>query len=281
MISQFKSQVISKEKLNEKIFKLTLSSPFISQRAKPANFVNVRVSPTSSYGFHFAQFPLLRRAFSVHNVNKKMKSFEILFKVVGKGTEILSKKSPGDTIDLLGPIGNNFSVPRKGETVMLVAGGMGIAPLWFLFTRLIKKIDQEKLMFFLGAKTQKELLYYEKLKDLGANLIPTTDDGSLGSRGLVTEAFLKEIRRLDLAHRKRGENESGKLMIYSCGPPGMLKRMSEISKRYDFSCQISLEGCMPCGVGACWGCVVKLENGTYKRICIDGPVFDAKEVVLE
>jgi dihydroorotate dehydrogenase electron transfer subunit len=257
--------VISKEKLRKNIFKFTLSSPLISQRAKPGNFVHIKVSPT--------QYPLLRRAFSVHSVDKKRKTFEILFKVVGKGTEILSKSSPGDTLDLLGPIGNNFSLPKKEKTVMLVAGGMGIAPLWFLFANLVKKIDKEKLIFFLGAKTNDELLYYEKLKQVGADLMVTTDDGSFGIKGLVTEVFLKEIQR-----RK---NEPRKLEVYSCGPSEMLKKMSEISKRYGFSCQISLEGHMACGVGACWGCAVKLEDGGYKRVCIDGPVFDAKEVVLD
>ena len=273
MISQFTSPIISKEKLGEKIFKLTLSSPHISKRAKPGNFVYIKVSPN--------WYPLLRRAFSVHNVDKQKRSFDVLFKVVGKGTEILSEKSVGDVLDLLGPIGNDFSLPHKGKTVMLVAGGMGIAPLWFLFTNLIKKIDKKRLLFFLGARTQKELLYYKKLKDWGINLIVTTDDGTFGTKGLVTEVFFKEIKRFDLAHHKRRKNESKNLMICSCGPPEMLKKMSEISKEYDLSCQISLEGSMACGVGACWGCVAKLENGGYKRVCIDGPIFDAREVVLE
>ncbi len=265
MISQFTSSVISKEKLSEKIFKLTLSSSYISKNAKPGNFVHIKVSPHP--------YPLLRRAFSLHYVNIQKKSFDILFKVVGKGTEILSEKSPEDTLDLLGPIGNSFSLPPKGKMVMLVAGGMGIAPLWFLFTNLIKKIDKERLLFFLGAKTKKELLYCEKLKELGANLRVTTDDGSYGTKGLVTDVFLKEI--------KKGKAGSKKLMVYSCGPEEMLKKMSEISKRYDLPCQISLEGSMACGVGACWGCVVRLANGGYKRVCIDGPVFDAREVVLD
>jgi dihydroorotate dehydrogenase electron transfer subunit len=265
MISQFICSIISKEKLREKIFKLTLSSPLIAQGAKPGNFVHIKVSSHS--------YPLLRRAFSVHDIDKQKGSFDVLFKVVGNGTRILSEKSPGDRLDLLGPIGNGFSLPQNGETVMLVAGGMGIAPLWFLFTNLIKKNDRDKLIFFLGAKTKKELLYYEKLEHLGANLKVTTDDGSFGTKGLVTEVFLQEIAR-----RKK---ERPKLMVYSCGPPEMLKKMADISKRYNFSCQISLEGHMPCGVGACWGCVVKLENGGYKRVCIDGPVFDAREISLE
>jgi len=265
MISQFTSLIISKEKLGEGIFKLNLSSPLIPKGAKPGNFVHIKVNPHPH--------PLLRRAFSIHNVDKQKRSFEVLFKVVGKGTEILAKKSAGEVLDILGPVGNNFSHPQTGKTVMLVAGGMGIAPLWFLFTNLVKKIDKEKLIFFLGAKTQDELLYGKKLKQWGANLVVTTDDGSFGTKGLITDVFLREI--------KKRKHTSGKLMVYSCGPPDMLKKMSEISKRYDFSCQISLEGGMACGVGACWGCAVKLENGGYKRVCIDGPVFDAKEVVLE
>lgn len=265
MIFQSTSSIVLKEKLSQEMFRLTLLSPSISRRAKPGNFVHLKVTPN--------HYPLLRRAFSVHSVDRQKKSFDVLFKVVGKGTEILSEKSQGDVVDLLGPIGNNFSLPQKGENAMLVAGGMGVAPLWFLFSNLIKKVDKEKIIFFLGAKTKKEVLYYEKLKKSGVNLIVTTDDGSFGNKGLITSAFLKEIRK-----RKNGTRD---LMVYSCGPCEMLKRMSEISKEYDLSCQISWEGHMACGVGACWGCAVKLKNGGYKRVCVDGPVFDAREVVLE
>jgi dihydroorotate dehydrogenase electron transfer subunit len=265
MLSQFTSSVISKEKLSEKIFKLTLSSSHIARTAKPGNFVHIRVNPD--------HHPLLRRAFSVHGVDEEKRCFEVLFKVVGRGTQILSEKSPGEALDILGPIGKGFSFPQEGETVMLVAGGMGIAPLWFLLTSLIDQIPKERVMFFLGAKTEEELVYCERLKGLGTNLIVTTDDGSFGAKGLVTDVFLREINKR--------ENGSEKLVVYSCGPQEMLKKMSEISKEYNFSCQISLEGSMACGVGACWGCAVKLENGGYKRVCIDGPVFDAREVVLE
>jgi dihydroorotate dehydrogenase electron transfer subunit len=265
MLSQFTSPVISKEKLTEKTFKLTLSSSHIAKSAKPGNFVHIKVNPN--------HYPLLRRAFSVHWVDKEKQRFEVLFKVVGRGTEILSEKSPGDILDILGPIGKGFSFPQKEETAMLVAGGMGIAPLWFFLTSLIDKIPRESVTFFLGARNEKELVYYERLRDLGTNLIVTTDDGSFGAKGLVTDVFLKEI--------KKRENESKKLVVYSCGPQEMLKRMSEISKECDLSCEISLEGSMACGVGACWGCAVRLKDGGYKRICIDGPVFDAREVVLE
>jgi len=264
MISQLSSPIISKQKLKEDIFKLTLRSPFISKTAKPGNFVHIKVNPN--------YYPLLRRAFSIHHVDKQKRSFDVLFKVVGKGTEILSRKAPGDILDILGPIGNSFSLPQKEKEVMLVAGGMGIAPLWFLLNQLIKRFDKDKVTFFLGAKSKKELLYAKKLNSMGSNLIVATDDGSVGRKGLITEIFKKEI--------KKKKYDPRKLAVYSCGPQMMLKRMTDIAKRLDLFCQISLETHMACGVGACWGCVVQKKDGIYKRTCVDGPVFDAREVNL-
>lgn len=265
MISQFSSSVLSKENLQEKVFKLTLSSPFISKTSEPGNFIHVKVDSIDS--------PLLRRPFSIHNVEKDKEAFEILLKVVGHGTKILSKKSPGDTLDILGPIGNSFSLPEQEKDIMLVAGGMGIAPLWFLFNRLIRRPRKNKLTFFLGAKSEEELVYVEKINRLGGRLILTTDDGSAGRKGMVTEIFLREM--------KKRNRDPKKLAVYSCGPSMMLKRMAKIAKRLDLSCQISLETHMACGVGACWGCVVKRKDKTYKRVCVDGPVFDAREIILE
>lgn len=261
MLSLISCAVLSKENLLEEIFKLILSSPYISKTAKPGNFVHIKVSSND--------YPLLRRAFSIHSVNEKEKSFEILFKVVGKGTEVLSKVAPGDTLDLLGPIGNTFSLPSRGKEIVLVAGGMGIAPLWFFLSRLIKTTEKMKLTFFFGVKNKKELLYVEEFKKIRTDLIVTTDDGSVGRKGLVTDVFLKAIRK---------KTDLQKLVVYSCGPQMMLQRMSEIAKSLDLSCQISLETHMACGVGACWGCVIKLNDGTCRRVCVDGPVFDAKEV---
>jgi len=256
---------LSREKLGEKIFKLTFSFPLIFRKAKPGNFVHIKVNS--------GDLPLLRRPFSIHRVEKDKSLFEILFKVVGEGTEILSRKSPGETLDILGPIGNSFSLPRGRKEILLVAGGMGMAPLWFLFSRLIKRVPPERLTFFLGAKSKKELLYADELKETKAKLILATDDGTAGRRGAVTEVFFKEIR-------KRGCDPKN-IAAYSCGPHKMLKRMSWMAKRMDFFCQISLETHMACGVGACWGCVVKHKDQTYKRACVDGPVFDARMVELE
>ena len=265
MIYQLLTSVLSKEKLQEEVFRLILSSLIISKTSRPGNCVPIKVSSNDC--------PLLRRAFSIHGVEKDQGRFEILFKVVGKGTRILTKASPGDAFDVLGPIGNGFSLPKKGKEIMLVAGGMGIAPLWFLFNHLIKRFHKNKLTFFLGAKSKEELLYAEELKDMGARLIVATDDGSAGRKGLVTEVFLKEI--------EKRKHDLQKLAVYSCGPQMMLKRMSEIAKRLDLFCQISLETHMACGVGACWGCVIKQKDQTYKRVCVDGPVFDARKVSLK
>jgi dihydroorotate dehydrogenase electron transfer subunit len=264
MISLFSSPVLSKENLQEKIFKLTLFSPLVSKKARPGSFIHLKVGSD--------HFPLLRRAFSIHDVNAEQKSFDILFKVVGRGTDLLSKVAPGDTLSILGPIGNSFALPPKGKEIVLVAGGMGIAPLWFLLIHLLGRFHPDQLTFFLGAKTKKELLYTEKMRSMGVRLIITTDDGSLGRKGKVTEVFLNEIKKRYPDHRS--------LAVYSCGPQMMLSKMSEAAKRLDLPCQVSLETHMPCGVGACWGCVVKLTGGTYQRVCVDGPVFDAKEVSL-
>ncbi|MFH1336407.1 MAG: dihydroorotate dehydrogenase electron transfer subunit [Candidatus Zixiibacteriota bacterium] len=263
MLSQLPISVSSKETLQENIFKLTLSSPFISKRAKPGNFVHIRVGSGDN--------PLLRRAFSIHSIDKN--NFDILFRVVGKGTEILSRTNPGERLDILGPIGNNFTLPSKNKEIMLVAGGMGIAPLWFLLTHLKDKgFDPSRITFLYGAKTKGELLCLDKFKKIKVRLILTTDDGSKGKRGLVTDSFLQEIKRRNQDHSN--------LTVYSCGPEMMLAKMSELAKEFELPCQISLETHMACGVGACWGCAVKSSDGTYRRACADGPVFDAREVNL-
>jgi dihydroorotate dehydrogenase electron transfer subunit len=154
---QLLTPVLSNERLQEKVFKLTLSSPLISRISRPGHFVHARVSSGCN--------PLLRRAFSIHSLNKNKDSFEILFRVIGKGTEILSQVHPSDTLDVLGPIGNGFSLPKKGQKIMLVAGGMGIAPLWFLFNHLIKRYPKDDLTFLVGAKNREELLYVENKRE--------------------------------------------------------------------------------------------------------------------
>ena len=255
--------LISIRRLKEDIFQLKFYSPEMVKLAQPGNFVHIRVSPTNP--------PLLRRAFSIHSIDSKIKTFDVLFKAVGPGTEVLSQKKFKDRVNILGPLGNNFSYPKPKGKVILVAGGIGIAPLFFLASFLIrnKELDPKRIDFLYGEKSKKDLVCLDDLKELKVSLFLATEDGSSGFKGLVTELFLR---------KRKNSFKSRDTIIYSCGPQKMMEKMAEISKRYDLCCQLSLESHMPCGIGACMGCVVKYGDKAYKRICSDGPVFDAQEV---
>jgi len=257
--------LLAVENLGERLFGLKIYSPPISKKALPGNFCHLRVNESYS--------PLLRRAFSFHRVEKGRSSFELLFKVVGPGTGILSRKNPGERIDFLAPLGNSFSFPKKDENAVLLAGGMGIAPLFYLINSLLaKKFNPERITLFFGVKRKNEYLLINEIVSTGIRLHLATEDGSSGYKGMITELFTQELKT------KRLKAERTK--FYACGPNPMLKKVSEISRKFNLDCQVSLESHMPCGVGACMGCVVNTIKG-YKRVCKDGPVFDAREVILD
>lgn len=193
---------------------------------------------------------ILRRAFSIFDKDDDRLSF--LYKVVGKGTRWLSERRIGYTLNIFGPLGNGFSL-AKGK-VLLVGGGSGIAPLYYLG----KNIDGE-VKFLLGARSRdfwnEELLSrYSHIGDVEV----ITEDGSLGRRGLVTEYI----------------RESDYTKIYACGPIEMLNNI-----KIDVPVEVSLETVIACGFGACRGCIIETVSGEYKRVCKDGPVFDLKEIV--
>jgi dihydroorotate dehydrogenase electron transfer subunit len=266
MIKQISASILKKEKLTERIFLLTLSSPFIAKNGKPGNFIHLKVSKTT--------VPLLRRAFSLHKTNSEKGEIEVLFKIIGLGTKILSEKKKGEVLDLIGPLGNCFSLPAQNQKVMLVAGGMGLAPIWFLLNELLEKknLKKDDITFFQGAKSKSEILYSKELNFLGVRHLISTEDGSLGYKGLVTDLLVKEVKIKD------------KVKIYACGPSGMMTFISHLSRKANLDCEFSLETHIPCGVGACGGCVVKIKKDKefeYKKVCSDGPVFDAKEVYLD
>lgn len=257
--------LLSVENLGEKLIRSKIYSPSISKKALPGNFCHLRVNDSYS--------PLLRRAFSIHRVEKEKNSFELLFKVVGPGTQILSQKKPGEKIDLLAPLGNSFSLPAKGENAVLLAGGMGIAPLFYLVNYLMeKKFDPLKISLFFGVKKKYEYFLINEIVSTGIKLHLATEDGSSGFKGMITELFIQELKSKRLKTKRT--------KFYACGPNPMLKKVSEISRKFKLDCQVSLENHMPCGVGACMGCVVKTVKG-YKRVCKDGPVFDTREVIID
>lgn len=235
--------------------------------AKPGQFVMIRLSDSSD--------PMLRRPFSIHRLIKSGSSIcgiEILYKVVGKGTQQLSELKKGDGICLLGPLGNSFTIPENPGHIFIVAGGIGVAPMYFLTSFLQQKgIDLSQSMVFIGGRSKDDLLCMNDFFSVGMNTVHiTTDDGSAGKKELVTAP-------LERAIQNRCPD-----VIYACGPTPMLNAVSLIAGKYNIACQISIETMMACGIGACMGCAVKgKENlSKYFHACTDGPVFDSQAVKL-
>jgi len=208
--------------------------------------------------------PLLKRPFSIHRI--KSGNLQFLYRVVGKATSILKTKQKEDTMELIGPLGNGFPFEmREGRVPILVAGGMGIAPLFALAEIFAKR----KILFFYGARRSEEILCLNELHAMGIAPAISTDDGTSGHKGVVTdlvEEFLSSVR-----------TTSSDYSLYSCGPKPMLIGILRIAKKYNITAHVALEESMACGVGACLGCVVKTVEG-YKRVCKEGPVFSSDDI---
>ncbi len=285
-----RSRIVSNKRAGVESFEIILEPSQIAAYSAPGQFIEVKVSSGLD--------PLLRRPLSIHwaghlptvisfrrkNENIKANTLKILYEVVGKGTEILSQKKPGEYLDIIGPLGQGFvyrepSNPclpagRENRKPILVAGGMGVAPLLFLAEKLDEKQrkkdeGREKILVLIGAKTKSNIVCADAFKELGCDVKIATDDGSQGFKGKVTE-LLKKI----LVFRP----SSFVPRIYACGPKPMLKALTQISKQYNIPAEISLEAHMACGIGACLGCVVNTAGG-FKRVCKDGPVFNAEEII--
>jgi dihydroorotate dehydrogenase electron transfer subunit len=242
---------------------LKLKSPRIARRSKPGQFLMVRVSNQP--------YPLLRRPLSIHARDRDF--IELFFARAGLGTGILADKKRGEKLDLLGPLGKGFALPKplKGKTFCLVGGGRGIAPLYFLARELEAKGGRARI--FYGGRTEADLPLLNRLAGRKTEIFVSTDDGSIGFHGFVSAMFEKE-----LARSARPD------LIYACGPDLMMKKVSEIAGELGIPAQLSLESIMGCGIGACWGCVHKIrrpEGTEWVKICEDGPVFPAGEVVWD
>lgn len=255
---QLKVKIISHKKVNGACYCLEFDSGVIANNASPGQFLEVKVCDNG--------LPLLRRPISIHGI--KGSKVKVVYEVVGEGTRILSGRKPGDFLDVIGPMGNGFeyTVKRPGASRdILVAGGMGVAPLVFL----AEKMKPNKNLVLIGARNKKQILFRGEFKNLGCKVLVATDDGSAGLRGKVTE-LLKGI----LSEASGNERPAN---IYACGPQAMLKAVAGISGEKGIPCQLSLERHMACGFGACLGCVVSTKSG-YKRVCKEGPVFAAGEL---
>lgn len=259
MPCQIDGIVLKNERIRSNYFALTIHCPLIANQIRPGQFLMLKVSED--------YFPLLRRPFSVYKVLSG-NTLVILYKVVGKGTHEMTTFKKGRKINLIGPLGNGFTLPPlpSSAPIFLIGGGIGIVSL-FLLASILK---DEELHVFIGGKTDRDILCVEDFKKINARIYIATEDGSLGFKGTVVDLFLsfgKSISQKDNPH------------IFACGPMEMLKEIANRSKFKDHF-QMSLEARMGCGFGACWGCVVKTKHSPspYQRVCKEGPVFNLKDI---
>ncbi|RKY93174.1 dihydroorotate dehydrogenase electron transfer subunit [candidate division KSB1 bacterium] len=254
--------VLEKEWLNPTFYRLRLDASTIAAVARPGQFVNVRVTPTCD--------PLLRRPLSIFRVHRQSGWIELLVKLVGRGSRLLSEVQPQEQLNLLGPLGHGFDL-ETCNTALVVGGGIGIAPLVFLIEELIAL--QRSVMVFLGFRHQKEVCCIGILKNLPLHLEVATDDGSVGFSGLVTSVLENYLQTNSL---------SDSTCIFACGPTPMLKKIDSLARRFSLPWQFSLETFMACGIGACMGCAIPAANGAdYKLVCKDGPVFSNGQVKID
>ena len=264
-------------------YRMALDISTNSRLPVPGQFYNVRCGETKD--------PLLRRPFSMHRLIKEKKSvrLEILYRVVGKGTEWISGRKKGETLDTIGPLGNGFLMRKGSQDVVLVARGIGIAPLYGLGHALRTENPRVHIHILMGARYAERVFYKEELKKLGEVYL-YTEDGSIGYRGRAPQLLL---HLLETNRLPRG------LDLYACGPIPMMKELAQIAERFSCSGQVALETHMGCGFGACLSCAIPLkpealktcaawqkpalqwsEDGStvYSLICKDGPVYDILEV---
>jgi dihydroorotate dehydrogenase electron transfer subunit len=220
--------------------------------------------------------PLLGRPFGVYNFERSENEagVEILYKVVGKGTLLLSRLREGDFVELLGPYGRAFDVYPEAGRVVFICGGIGVAPITYLALHYRRQVGARNvnLVCYYGASTAENLVGIGKLKDICGKVFISTDDGSSGYQGMITEKFAEDV----------SSYEPGTSQIYACGPRPMLKQIRELLAENPVSCQILMEERMACGVGACLGCTVLLNDvekmEAHARACIDGPVFNIRDI---
>jgi len=268
-IYNIKVKILSGKEVAPNIYLMKLKAPEIAQSALPGQFIHIKCSKDN--------YPLLRRPLSIHRIDKEKGEVYILFQVVGEGTKLLSQRVMGDDLDIIGPIGNGFNIYPESKKIMIVGGGIGVAPLLALCEESVRQGKEVRVL--IGALKKELVLGEESFKILGAKVDVTTDDGSYKHKGLVTDLLEKFIKEGWLPDQ-----------ICACGPKLKLKKIVKISLNAHINCQISLEERMACGIGACLGCVCKIKTRDkkedkvkyeYKRVCVDGPIFEGSEVVWD
>ncbi len=267
----FIGEISNNEEIQENCFLMKVILPASFGDPQPGQFVMIKISGLYE--------PLLARPISIYSFSsgKNYCAIELLYSVVGKGTQILAGLISGSQVEIHGPLGRGFEIDDARQNIVFIAGGMGVAPLSLLTERLCadKCFSPAAMTFYLGAKTAKAVLGLDKLQKLCYNINVCTDDGTLGKKGFVTQVFQKDVKKFAPTDT----------VIYACGPKEMLRSLAKMLRGSKFSCQVSLEERMACGIGACLGCAVAVRdnNGalTYKQVCADGPVFNLDEIFWE
>jgi dihydroorotate dehydrogenase electron transfer subunit len=255
--------------LGSRNYLLTLNAPEQARLIRPGQFVMLKCVE------NVEEDPLLRRPFTIFNIQKsargKPAGLDLLVKEVGLGTRKLTRLRAGQTLFCLGPQGRGFQVSaemrNRVEIACLVAGGVGIAPLYLLAQSLLAQ--NVKPVLFYGGAGAADLVLRDYFENLGMEIFYSTEDGSLGERGLVTQPFAQFIK----THPRRG------IRVYACGPWRMMKAIHALSAQNSLQCEVSLEARMGCSLGACLGCVVRCKDhegeAQYLRVCQDGPVMNS------
>jgi dihydroorotate dehydrogenase electron transfer subunit len=250
-------------------FLLTIRLPLSFATPIPGQFVMIRDPDRGE--------PLLPRPISVYGFQREEGHaiLNLLCRVAGRGTALLSRLNPGSTLTVLGPLGHGFAIDPDVRQLLLVAGGVGAAPLAFVLQEgSLLKPDSGKrqVTAYLGAGTAELLTGLNRFQDF-CDLRTATDDGSCGYRGTVTERLAVDLAGYD----------AKSTLILACGPGAMIRSLALLLRDSRIRCQVSLEERMACGVGACLGCVVAIREGEgrtgYRRVCKDGPVFDIREIL--
>lgn len=287
---QTKLNIASNERLTEGCWRMTLEASRVASKAKPGQFINMKIGQNNG--------PLFRRPLSVFRrimLDRGALGIQVVYKVVGRGTKLMTNLRQGDELDIIGPLGHGFQWQRDKKVHILLAGGIGSASLFMLGEEISKVVKEYglELYILLGAETQKTLVLEKEFTTLNGEILVSTDDGTYGYKGFVTDMLKDAIDRQKI---------SSDCAIYACGPELMFKALSQICKQYDIPAQVSLERPMMCGIGACLSCVCKVDKNSmlkhrdiksshiqfipeedfgYALVCKDGPVFDIEEVIFD
>lgn len=260
MPSLEKGLIISNQQVGEQLWEIEIIAPTVARDCQAGQFVHLKIDESNS--------PLLRRPISIYDVDTNAGKIILLYRIVGVGTNLISLKRAGENIGVMGPLGKGFTISSALKKVLLVGGGVGIAPLLYL-SRVVSSLNSQVTVVH-GAANQNQLVAEARFQKLGIKYLPATMDGSAGFHGLVTDLIIEKV------------NPSHIDFIYCCGPEPMMAAVADYANKHGIPGEVSLEEYMACGVGACLGCARKLKNKDerYVKVCQDGPVFNIDEVEL-